>query len=315
MLLLALIATLVTPARAEEPVRIVAIGDTGIKLTDDPKKEKLASIAEHTLLQQTVNATEPDVILALGDLYYGFTIFPAGFERRLHAYWDGFDAPILPVIGNHERLNLQLMARLRAEASLREVFPTAPASDQRWLVYNYQQDDVCLMVGDSSKHPRIRVPDAPSSDCAWRIGVLHHAWATTWDKAGEQDAVREAVAPLSPDLVVSGHAHQLEMSREENVAAVVSGSGAKTRCTEAPVTLASGETVTVSCREGSEMKSVNAGVEPYYAIGQLGFTVIDVYGDRIEVRPHTVIGAVTAAEGCWSLSRDGSISVSCEATP
>ncbi|MBA3460253.1 MAG: metallophosphoesterase [Deltaproteobacteria bacterium] len=199
-----------TPPGLEEPLKFIAVGDTG---TGGP--------AQQAILKRMTESPF-DFVLVLGDLAY-----ESGTAAQLQGKFFSIYkevlryAPIYPAIGNHER-------RTREGQPYFEAF-VLPEPER---YYSFDWGDVHFVAIDTTQRDTEQLvwldKDLKQNKQPWVIVFGHHPMYTN-SLRGPQLWIRQAFSKIltdnKVDLVLTGHEHQYERFRVAGVNFVVSGGG------------------------------------------------------------------------------------------
>ena len=194
----------------EEPVRFVAVGDTG------------TGGAAQEAIEQRMLEVPFDFILFLGDIAY--VSGTAGeLNGRFFAVYKNIlrYVPAFPSIGNHER-------RTRKGRPYFDAF-VLPEPER---YYSFDWGDIHFVAIDTTKYDTNQLrwleEDLSKNKLPWVIAYGHHPMYTN-SLRGAQMPVRKAFAKIftdhKVDLVLTGHEHQYERFRIGGVNYIVSGGG------------------------------------------------------------------------------------------
>lgn len=253
-----------THAAAEEPdpVTFIAVGDTGVGLAAGEDGRRQLAVAR--TMQRLADAFDVRFVVTLGDtIYHG----PGGPTDQSGAHDDDWwltyfqpyrylvdHLPFYPTAGNHDGSddedaddraqledNLYLLTRFGPRAG------AGRASLDPGLFYKLQVgallELVCIDTTwgaergehwfDEPKHRRwLEETFASSSDdVVWRVPFSHHpAWSAGPNHAS-MDAQIERLVPLyrrgGARLVLSGHEHNFQHGRADDLDYIISGAGGK----------------------------------------------------------------------------------------
>jgi len=193
-----------------EPVRFVAVGDTG---TGGPAQEAIA---------KRMSESPYEFILFLGDIAY-----PRGAPSEINAHFFAVYknllkyVPAFPAIGNHER-------RTKEGRPYFEAF-VLPGTER---FYSFNWGDVHFVAIDTTHRDADQLvwleDDLSKNKLPWVIVYGHHPMYTN-SLRGPQMWIRKAFAKIVTDhhvdIVLTGHEHQYERFRIGGVNYVVSGGG------------------------------------------------------------------------------------------
>jgi len=202
--------TTAAPPGGDHRVRFVAVGDSGT-----------GGAAEQAIAQR-ISAVEFDLMVFLGDIAY-----EQGSARQLQTgffsiYRDFLRyVPVYPTIGNHER-------RTRLGRPYFEAF-VLPEPER---YYSFDWGDVHFVAIDTTQRDARQLVwldhDLASNKLPWVIVYGHHPMYTN-SLRGPQMWIRAAFANIFTrhrvDLVLTGHEHQYERFRVNDVNYIVSGGG------------------------------------------------------------------------------------------
>jgi predicted phosphodiesterase len=202
--------TTAAPPGVKEPVRFVALGDTG------------TGGAAQRAIAQRMSAEAFDLMLFLGDIAYEDGS-PAQLENNFFAvYRDVLRyVPAYVTIGNHER-------RSRLGRPYFEAF-VLPEPER---YYSFNWGDIHFVAIDTTQRDTRQLvwleDDLNRNKLPWVIVFGHHPMYTN-SLRGPQLWIRRAFANIVTrhhvDLVLTGHEHQYERFRVADVNYVVSGGG------------------------------------------------------------------------------------------
>jgi 3',5'-cyclic AMP phosphodiesterase CpdA len=202
--------TTATEPGPDEPLRFVAIGDTG------------TGGAAQVALAKRMSAVTFDFMLFLGDIAYESGT-PAQLQDKFFAVYREFlrYVPAYPAIGNHER-------RTRLGRPYFEAF-VLPEPER---YYSFDWGDAHIVAIDTTERDAKQLAwleaDLARNKQPWVIVFGHHPMYTN-SLRGPQLAVRRAFANILTrhrvDLVLTGHEHHYERFRIADVNYVVSGGG------------------------------------------------------------------------------------------
>ncbi|MBA3460254.1 MAG: metallophosphoesterase [Deltaproteobacteria bacterium] len=202
--------TTAAPPGSGEPVRFIAVGDTG---TGGP--------AQQAILKRMTESPF-DFVVVLGDIAYESGT-AAQLQGKFFAIYQQIMryAPIFPAIGNHERRTSQ--GRPYFEAF---VLP----EPERY--YSFDWGDVHFVAIDTTQRDSEQLrwldKDLKKNKQPWVIVFGHHPMYTN-SLRGPQLWIRQAFSKIltdnKVDLVLTGHEHQYERFRVAGVNYVVSGGG------------------------------------------------------------------------------------------
>ncbi len=256
LLLISLLACIPEPID-HEPVRFIAIGDTG---EGNTAQHEVAAVMETVCANQGC-----DFVLLLGD-----NIYDVGVDGTMDAQWDekfelpyaNVDLPFYAVLGNHDYANFN-----NYDVAGHQVAYTA-VSDKwnmpdRWYSFVRQNvgfyglDTEGILLSPDAMEPDLLAPqqawidqqlDPDRDDLpAWRIAYGHHPYLSNGrhGNAGIYDSLPEGTLLAGVnvksfvedklcgrvDLYLSGHDHdrQWHETRCEGTRFIVSGAGAKLR--------------------------------------------------------------------------------------
>ena len=199
-----------TPPGLEEPLRFVAVGDTG---TGGP--------AQAAILKRMTESPF-DFVVVLGDIAYESGTAAQLQGKFFSVYKEILRyAPIFPSIGNHER-------RTREGRPYFEAF-VLPEPER---YYSFDWGDVHFVAIDTTHRDKQQVAwldqDLKKNKLPWVIVFGHHPMYTN-SLRGPQLWIRQAFSKIlndhKVDLVLTGHEHQYERFRVAGVNYVVSGGG------------------------------------------------------------------------------------------
>lgn len=206
---LAPLATATLP-RAREPLRFVALGDSG---TGGAAQQAIA---------RRISAVTFDLMLFLGDIAYEDGS-AAQLQSKFFAVYRDFlrYVPAYPAMGNHER-------RTRLGRPYLEAF-VLPEPER---YYSFEWGDVHFVAIDTTHRDAKQLvwleDDLAHNKLPWVIVFGHHPMYTN-SLRGSQMWIRQAFANIFTrhhvDLVLTGHEHQYERFRVAGVSYVVSGGG------------------------------------------------------------------------------------------
>ncbi|MBA2541285.1 MAG: metallophosphoesterase, partial [Deltaproteobacteria bacterium] len=203
------LATAAVPS-AKEKFRFIALGDTG---TGD---------AAQVAIGRWIAAQPFDFMLFLGDIAY-----KSGTPSQLqHNFFDVYRdilrfVPAYPAIGNHER-------RTREGRPYFEAF-VLPEPER---YYSFDWGNVHFVAIDTTQRDAKQLiwldEDLKSNKLPWVIVFGHHPMYTN-SLRGPQQWIRGAFSKIltdnKVDLVLTGHEHQYERFRINDVNYIVSGGG------------------------------------------------------------------------------------------
>jgi predicted phosphodiesterase len=199
-----------TPPGGKDPLRFVALGDSGT-----------GGAAEHAIAQR-VSAEPFDLMLFLGDIAYQDGT-PQQLQSNFFAVYRDFlrYVPAYPALGNHER-------HTRLGRPYLEAF-VLPEPER---YYAFDWGDVHFVAIDTTQRDARQLvwldQDLAKNKLPWVIVYGHHPMYTNALR-GAQLWVRKAFANIVTrhhvDLVLTGHEHQYERFRVADVNYVVSGGG------------------------------------------------------------------------------------------
>lgn len=202
--------TTAAPPGGEEPLRFVALGDTG---TGGAAQQAIA---------QRISAVTFDLMLFLGDIAYDDGT-PRQLQSNFFAIYRDFlrYVPVYPSIGNHER-------HTRLGRPYFEAF-VLPEPER---YYSFDWGDVHFVAIDTTQRDAKQLVwldrDLTANKLPWVIVYGHHPMYTN-SLRGPQMWVRQAFANIVTrhhvDLVLTGHEHQYERFRIGEVNYIVSGGG------------------------------------------------------------------------------------------
>jgi 3',5'-cyclic AMP phosphodiesterase CpdA len=202
--------TTAAPPGRDEPVRFVAVGDTG---TGGAAQQAIA---------KRISAVTFDLMLFLGDVAYDSGT-PRQLDSRFFTVYRDFMryVPVYPAIGNHER-------RTRLGRPYFEAF-VLPEPERH---YSFDWGDVHFVAIDTTERDASQLAwlesDLAKNKLPWVIVYGHHPMYTN-SLRGPQLWIRRAFANIFTrhrvDLVLTGHEHQYERFRVADVNYVVSGGG------------------------------------------------------------------------------------------
>jgi 3',5'-cyclic AMP phosphodiesterase CpdA len=202
--------TSATEPGADEPLRFVALGDSG------------TGGAAQVALAKRISAVTFDFMLFLGDIAYEEGS-PTQLQDRFFAVYRDFlrYVPAYPAIGNHER-------RTRLGRPYFEAF-VLPEPER---YYSFDWGDVHIIAIDTTERDAKQLAwlesDLASNKLPWVIVFGHHPMYTN-SLRGPQLAIRRAFANILTrhhvDLVLTGHEHHYERFRIAEVNYIVSGGG------------------------------------------------------------------------------------------
>lgn len=194
-----------------EPIRFVAVGDTG---AGSPAQRAIA---------KRITEVPFDFALFLGDIAYQSGTAKQLEERFFNVYRDILRyVPAFPTIGNHERRTQK--GRPYFDAF---VLPTP----ERY--YSFDWGDVHFVAIDTTHRDAAQLAwlddDLRRTKQPWKIVFGHHTMYTSSVRTAAATRIRKAFAKIltdrKVDLVLTGHEHQYERFRVANVNYIVSGGG------------------------------------------------------------------------------------------
>lgn len=202
--------TTAAPPGVKEPLRFVALGDSG------------TGGAAQQAITQRISAVTFDLMLFLGDIAYDDGT-PRQLQRNFFAiYRDVLRyVPAYPTIGNHER-------HTRLGRPYFEAF-VLPEPER---YYSFDWGDVHFVAIDTTQRDARQLVwldrDLTANKLPWVIVYGHHPMYTN-SLRGPQMWIRLAFANIITrhhvDLVLTGHEHQYERFRIAGVNYIVSGGG------------------------------------------------------------------------------------------
>jgi 3',5'-cyclic AMP phosphodiesterase CpdA len=194
----------------DEPLRFIAVGDTG---TGGAAQEAIA---------KRISALPFDLMLFLGDVAYDSGT-PGQLESKFFTVYRDFlrYVPVYPAIGNHER-------RSRLGRPYFEAF-VLPEPER---YYSFDWGNVHFVAIDTTQRDEKQLVwlenDLANNKLPWVIVFGHHPMYTN-SMRGPQMWIRRAFANIFTrhrvDLVLTGHEHQYERFRVADVNYIVSGGG------------------------------------------------------------------------------------------
>ena len=197
--------------RMKDPIRFVAVGDSGN-----------ASAAQKAIGKRMTEVAY-DFVLFLGDIAYTDGTAKQLERNFFKIYRDILRyVPAYPAIGNHER-------RTREGGPYFDAF-VLPKTER---YYSFDWGDVHFVAIDTTQRDRDQLDwlaaDLASTKQRWKIVFGHHAMYTNAFRTGEATKIRKAFAKIltdhKVDLVLTGHEHLYERFRIANVNYIVSGGG------------------------------------------------------------------------------------------
>jgi predicted phosphodiesterase len=195
---------------ATEPVRFVALGDSGTG--GAAERAIMARISEHAF----------DLMVFLGDIAYNSGTAQQLQDKFFAIYRDFMRyVPVYPAMGNHER-------RTRKGAPYLEAF-VLPETER---YYSFDWGPVHFVAIDTTHRDAEQLvwldKDLGANKLPWVIVFGHHPMYTN-SLRGPQLWIRKAFAQIltkhKVDLVLTGHEHQYERFRVAGVNYIVSGGG------------------------------------------------------------------------------------------
>jgi hypothetical protein len=202
--------TTAAPPGGKEPLRFVALGDSG------------TGGAAQLAIAQRISAVTFDLMLFLGDIAYEDGS-PRQLQSNFFAIYRDFlrYVPVYPTIGNHER-----QTRLGRPYFEAFVLP----EPERY--YSFDWGDVHFVAIDTTQRDARQLVwlehDLATNKLPWVIVYGHHPMYTN-SLRGPQLWIRRAFSNIFTrhhvDLVLTGHEHQYERFRVGGVNYVVSGGG------------------------------------------------------------------------------------------
>ncbi|MBA3499643.1 MAG: metallophosphoesterase, partial [Deltaproteobacteria bacterium] len=195
----------------DEPIRFVAVGDTG------------NGSAAQKAIAKRMSAVAFDFVLFLGDIAY-----ESGTAKQLEDYYftiyrDLFRfVPAYPAIGNHERRTREGQPWFDAM-----VLP----KPERY--YSFDWGDVHFVAIDTTQRDAQQLAwldaDLKKTKQAWKIVFGHHTLYTSSARMAQTLKIRKAFSKIltdnKVDIMLSGHEHQYERFRVADVNFIVSGGG------------------------------------------------------------------------------------------
>jgi hypothetical protein len=202
--------TTAAPPGVKDPVRFVALGDSG------------TGGAAELAIAQRISAATFDLMLFLGDIAYEQGT-AAQLQSNFFAVYRDFlrYVPAYPAVGNHERVTR--LGRPYFEAF---VLP----EPERY--YSFDWGDVHFVAIDTTQRDARQLVwldnDLTKNKLPWVIVFGHHPMYTN-SLRGPQLWIRRAFANIvtrhKVDLVLTGHEHQYERFRIADVNYIISGGG------------------------------------------------------------------------------------------
>ncbi|MEZ4320248.1 MAG: metallophosphoesterase [Myxococcota bacterium] len=286
----AVVSELGLPASVADTTRFAVLGDFG------HQDDGALPASSRTLLDRVLEGCpDCDFVVLAGDNVYPNGVPRSGDTRVLDAIADAVPIPVVVVLGNHDwgaywwpfggasrqRATRELEWIARRDDVVGGHFWSLDTPAARLVGL-----DSTYLVRRCSKTGTCRGQDAiailrPTFDTdRWTVAVGHHPLASDgWHgdaghyadpvvSLGRGRGYRTLLEAVSPDLVVSGHDHHLQVVPDGSILQVVSGSG-------------------------SEQRPVRARASSLFASDQAGFALVTLTSDELRIEIHTE-GACTA---------------------
>jgi 3',5'-cyclic AMP phosphodiesterase CpdA len=197
------------------PLRLLQVSDLHVGTREEPEVE--------AGLRSLVRETEPEVVLATGDLTHRNM---PGQHQRAAALLRSLERPLVVIPGNHDIPMLPPQRFFRTFASfLREWPETEPVYRSERLVVcglnsvrPWKQQGGALRRSQLEHAARI-LAEAPAG--ALRVVALHHhlvgaPWRTAKRTIANRSSVLGALVDAGAELVLSGHVHQSAVSERRD---------------------------------------------------------------------------------------------------
>lgn len=210
-----------TPPEGEGKARFLIVGDTG------------SGNANQRAVAARMTEYRPDFVLHVGDVVYDDgeeRLYPARYFKPFAAI--GANAPVYPVLGNHDVRSEKGAAYLRAFD-----LPSEESGTERYYSFRWGQAEFFALDTTDRDFMRPGTPQVAwleralsRSTATWKIAYGHHPMYSNGADGGKA-FLRNRVLPLlkrhGADLYLSGHEHNYErfLDAEEGVHFLVSGGG------------------------------------------------------------------------------------------
>ncbi|HTL86248.1 MAG TPA: metallophosphoesterase family protein [Acidimicrobiia bacterium] len=203
------------PKPKDEPVRILAFGDSGGGGTD--QKQLARWMADFPY----------DLIIHTGDIAYDDGSLGQFEDNVFGIYHELFrNVPFFPAAGNHEYKTLQ-------GRPFRDVFALPGDSGEKWYSFDWGRVHFAALDTEADYGTQMKwlEQDLAASELPWKIVFLHRPPYSS-GAHGSDTRLRNMLAPIverhQVQLVLAGHDHDYErMAPQHGVNYIVTGGGGK----------------------------------------------------------------------------------------